>query len=68
MLYSKLFIPYIGIVVLSNELIHLMCCVSIQGLIKEGKDSANRKRLVHEQKKKTQKGRDARRKRSGRYR
>ncbi|KAK7124358.1 hypothetical protein R3I94_018660 [Phoxinus phoxinus] len=38
------------------------------GLIKEGKDIANRKRLVQEQKKKTEKGRDARRKQSGRYR
>lgn len=68
MLYSVLPILYMGIAVLYNELIHLMCCVSLQGLIKEGKDSANRKRLVQEQKKKTEKGRDARRKQSGRYR
>jgi len=68
MLYSILPILYMGIVILNNKLIHLMCCVLLQGLIKEGKDIKNRKRLVQEQKKKTEKGRDARRKQSGRYR
>jgi len=68
MLYSILPILYMGIVIRNNKLIHLMCFVLLQGLIKEGKDIKNRKRLVQEQKKKTEKGRDARRKQSGRYR